>query len=69
MDLTDRMAGIDTNLDDLQAGLEASSRAADALQSDTTKFNGLLKAALRNAAGMDPAPSWLAFIQNLSNEA
>ena len=49
MDLTDRMAGIDTNLDDLQAGLEASSRAADALQSDTTKFNGLLKAPLLRA--------------------
>jgi hypothetical protein len=43
------MAGIDTNLDDLQAGLEASSRAADALQSDTTKFDGLLKAPLLRA--------------------
>jgi hypothetical protein len=39
--LKDRMAGIDANLDDLQAGIEAGSRAADTLQTDTTKFNGL----------------------------
>jgi hypothetical protein len=43
------MTGIDTNLDDLQAGVEASSRAADTLQSDTTKFDGLLKAPLLRA--------------------
>jgi len=46
VNLRDRMAGIDANLDDLQAGVEASSRAADALQSDTTKSDGLLKAPL-----------------------
>jgi hypothetical protein len=38
-----RMAGIDTNLDDLQSGMEASSRAAEDLHTDTTKFDGLLK--------------------------
>ena len=40
------MAGIDANLDDLQAAMEASSRAADALQIDTTKFDGRLRAPL-----------------------
>ena len=49
MNLRNRMAGIDANLDDLQAGVEASSRAADILQRDTTKFNGGLKAPLLRA--------------------
>ena len=49
MNLRDRMAGIDANLDDLQAGVEASSRTADALQGDTTKSDGLLKAPLLRA--------------------
>ena len=43
VNLTDRMTGIDANLDDLQSGVEASSRAADGLHTDTTKFDGLLK--------------------------
>jgi hypothetical protein len=30
-------------MDDVQAGAEACSRAADTLIADTTKFNGLLK--------------------------
>jgi hypothetical protein len=46
MKLSDRMAGIDANLDDLQAGMEASSRAADALQLDTSQLNGRLSAPL-----------------------
>lgn len=46
MNLKDRMAGIDANLDDLQSGMEASSRAADSLHTDTTKFDGLLKGPL-----------------------
>jgi len=41
-----RMAGIDANLDDLQAGVEASSRAADSLHTDTTKFDGFLQGPL-----------------------
>ena len=49
VNLRNRMAGIDVNLDDLQAGLEASSRAADTLQRDTTKFDGLLRAPLLRA--------------------
>jgi len=49
VNLRNRMAGIDANLDDLQAGVEASSRAADILQRDTTKFNGGLKAPLLRA--------------------
>jgi hypothetical protein len=37
------MAGIDANIDDVQAGAEACSRAANTLIEDTSKFNGLLK--------------------------
>jgi hypothetical protein len=33
------MAGIDANLDDVQAGAEATSRAADTLIADTAKFD------------------------------
>jgi len=47
--LKDRMAGINANLDDLQSGIEACSRAADTLQTDTTKFNGFLNAPLLGA--------------------
>jgi hypothetical protein len=46
MDLRDRMGCIDASLDDLQSGMEASSRAADALRIDTTKFDGHLSAPL-----------------------
>jgi len=34
------MESIDANLDDLQSGIEACSRAANTLKADTTKFNG-----------------------------
>ena len=44
------MATIDANLDDLQAGIEAGSRAADTLQTDTTQFYGLPTAPLLRAA-------------------
>jgi hypothetical protein len=43
VDLKDRLAGIDANLDDLQAGVEACARAAEALYTDTAKFAELLK--------------------------
>jgi hypothetical protein len=43
---TERMACIDANLDDVQAGLEACSRAADTLQADTARFNGFLNGSL-----------------------
>jgi hypothetical protein len=36
------MAGIAANLDDLQSGIEACSRAADTLHADITKSDGLL---------------------------
>lgn len=49
MKLRDRLAGIDANLNDLQAGIEAGSRAADTLQADTTKFNGPLNRPLLRA--------------------
>src|SRR6476660_533484 len=46
VDLKDKMAAINANLDDLQSGIEACSRAADTLRTDTTKSNGVLKAPL-----------------------
>jgi uncharacterized coiled-coil DUF342 family protein len=46
--LKDRMAGIDANLDDLQSGIEASSRTADVLHSDAASFAETLKH-IRNA--------------------
>jgi hypothetical protein len=49
VNLRERMAGIDTNLDDVQAGAEATSRAADTLIADTVKFNGQLKGSLLRA--------------------
>lgn len=49
VNLRERMAGIDTNLDDVQAGAEATSRAADTLIADTTKLNGQLKGSLLRA--------------------
>jgi prefoldin subunit 5 len=38
-----RLAGIDANLDDLQAGVEACARAAEALHSDAAKYHTILK--------------------------
>src|SRR3954470_24706767 len=49
MNLRQRLAGIDANLDDVQAGAEAFSRAADTLDADREKFNGLLKGPLLRA--------------------
>jgi hypothetical protein len=43
MNLTDRMAGIDASLDDLQSGVEASSRAAGALRTESAKLEAILK--------------------------
>ena len=43
MNLKDRLANIDANLDDLQAGVEACSRAAQTLATDTTRFDRLLR--------------------------
>ena len=44
--LKNRLAGIDTNLDDLQASIEACSRAANALRTDTTNSAGGFRAPL-----------------------
>jgi prefoldin subunit 5 len=38
-----RLAGIDANLDDLQAGIEACARTAEALHSDAAKHHKILK--------------------------
>ena len=49
VNLKDRMANIDANLDDLQSGVEASSRAADTVFADMAKFNGRVNAPLVRA--------------------
>lgn len=49
MKLRDRLAGIDANLDDVQAGAEACSRAANTLIADTSRMDGHLKGPLREA--------------------
>ena len=49
MNLKDRMTNIGANLDDLQSGVEACSRATDTLSTDTEKFDGPLKEPLRRA--------------------
>jgi DNA repair exonuclease SbcCD ATPase subunit len=41
--LKSRLAGIDANLDDLQAGVEACARAAEALHTDAAKYNKIFK--------------------------
>ena len=46
MTLRERMASIDANLDDVQAGVEACSRAATTLVADTAACDGLLNAPL-----------------------
>ena len=47
MKLSDRMACIAANLEDLQAGIEAVLRAAAVLQADTARFDGLLNGRFR----------------------
>jgi hypothetical protein len=47
--LSDRLIAIDANLDDLQAGIEAGSRAARTLRSDTSQFRGGVNTALLHA--------------------
>jgi hypothetical protein len=46
MNLRERIAGIDASVDDVQSVMEAASRAADALQTDISKFDGHLGAPL-----------------------
>ena len=43
LNLKTRLAGIDANLDDLQAGAEACTRTAEALHNDAVKFDRILK--------------------------
>jgi hypothetical protein len=43
LNLKDRLAGIDANIDDLQSVVEASSRTADALHSDAAGYCQALK--------------------------
>jgi len=43
VNLKSRLAGIDANLDDLQAGVEACARAAGSLHPDAAKFDKILK--------------------------
>ena len=43
MNVKHRLAGIDANLDDLQAGIEACARTAEALHTDAAKYHKILK--------------------------
>ena len=43
VNVKNRLAGIDANLDDLQAGAEACTRAAESLHNDAVKFDQILK--------------------------
>jgi prefoldin subunit 5 len=43
VDFKRQLAGIDANLDDLQAGVEACARAAQSLHADAAKFDKILK--------------------------
>jgi len=43
VNLKNRLAGIDANIDDLQSAVEASSRTADALHSDAAGFSQTLR--------------------------
>ena len=43
MNVKQRLAGIDANLDDLQAGIEACARTAEALHTDAAKYHKILK--------------------------
>jgi hypothetical protein len=46
VNVRERLAGIEANLDDVQAGAEATSRAADTLIADAAKFSGLVNGPL-----------------------
>ena len=52
VNLKHRIASIVANLDDLQAGLEACTRAVDTLHADTTKLDGVVSAPVRQHKGM-----------------
>ncbi len=49
MSLRDRLAGIDTNLDDLQSGVEAGSREADRIQQTAARIERLQLKTLQSA--------------------
>lgn len=49
VDFDNRLNAIEANLDDLQAGMEACSRAANKIDGDTVKSNGLVKAPLHRS--------------------
>ena len=47
--ITDRMTNIDANIDDLQSGVEAGSRAVGSLEKDAARVDRLLADQLRSA--------------------
>lgn len=49
MNLRNRLAGIDANIDDVQAGAEACARAASTLIQETSRLEGLTKTPLLRA--------------------
>jgi hypothetical protein len=65
VNLKERMAGIDANLDDLQAGVEACGRAAELLHTDAAGFGAHLKRTRNQTAvkslvrQVDQLQSWI----------
>jgi len=49
LNFDNRLKAIEANLDDLQAGAEACSRAANKIDADAVKSNGSLKPTLRRS--------------------
>jgi hypothetical protein len=49
VDFDNRLNVIEANLDDLQAGVEACSRAANKIDGDAAKSNGLVRAPLHRS--------------------
>lgn len=62
LDFRNRIAGINANLDDLQSGVEACSRAADALHTQATGFGEILKR-IANAPLIGPLVKRVVYVQ------
>jgi hypothetical protein len=74
VNLKQRLAGIDANLDDLQAGVEACGRAAESLHADAEGFDAIFKGSTNQPAAqslvrhVDQLQSWLREQQGVLKE-
>lgn len=74
LNLKDRLAGIDANLDDLQASVEACGRAAESLHADAEGFDTILKGSRNRPAAqslvrhVDELQSWIREQQGVLKE-